>query len=54
MLLNKKQQQTPFTSSLFDWNRLSSVNFSQDDFSKTIQNLVPNKAHGHDKIRFAC
>ena len=31
-------------------NRLSSVIFSQDDIAKIIQNLQPNKAHGHDKI----
>ena len=31
-------------------NRLSSVNFSQDDIAKIIQNLDPNKAHGHDNI----
>ena len=29
-------------------NRLSSVSFSQDDIAKIIQNLDPNKAHGHD------
>ena len=31
-------------------NRLSTVNFSIDDIAKIIQNLDPNKAHGHDKI----
>ena len=31
-------------------NRLSSVSFSQDDIAKIIQNLDPNKAHGHDII----
>ena len=31
-------------------NRLSSVSFSQDDIAKIIQNLDPNKAHGHDNI----
>ena len=30
--------------------RLSSVSFSQDDIAKIIQNLDPNKAHGHDNI----
>ena len=29
---------------------LTSVNFSQDDILKIIQNLNPNKAHGPDKI----
>ena len=31
-------------------NRLSTVNFSIDDIAKIIQNLDPNKAHGHGKI----
>ena len=31
-------------------NHLSTVNFSIDDIAKIIQNLDPNKAHGHDKI----
>ena len=39
MLLNKEQQQTPFSSSLFD------------DIAKRTQNLDLNKAHGHDNIR---
>ena len=31
-------------------SRLSSVRFSQDDIAKIIQNLDPNKVHGHDNI----
>ena len=31
-------------------NRLLTVNFSTDDNEKILQNLDPNKAHGHDKI----
>ena len=31
-------------------NRLSSITFSQEDIAKTIQNLDPGKAHGHDNI----
>ena len=31
-------------------NRLLAVNFSIDDIAKMLQNLDPNKAHGHDKI----
>ena len=31
-------------------SRLSSVTFSKDDIEKLIQNLDPNKAHGHDQI----
>ena len=33
-------------------NRLLTVNFSIDNIAKTLQNLDPNKAHGHDKISF--
>ena len=31
-------------------NRLLTVNFSIGDIAKTLQNLDPNKVHGHDKI----
>ena len=31
-------------------NSLSTANFSNDDIAKILQNLDPNKAHGHDKI----
>ena len=31
-------------------NGLASVIFTQDDIAKIIQNLHPNKAHGHDNI----
>ena len=31
-------------------NRLSSVSFPQDDIAKIIQNIDPDKTHGHDKI----
>ena len=31
-------------------NRLSSVSFSLDKIKKVIQNLDPNKVHGHDNI----
>ena len=31
-------------------NRLYSVNFSQDEIAKIIQNLDSNKVHGHDNI----
>ena len=29
-------------------NHLSSVSFSQDNIAKRIQNIDPNKAHGHE------
>ena len=31
-------------------NRLSAVNFSTDDIAKILQNLDPNKVHGHEKV----
>ena len=31
-------------------NCLSSISFSQDDIAKIIQNLDPNKVHGHDNF----
>ena len=31
-------------------SRLPSIAFSKDDIAKMIQNLDPNKAHGHDQI----
>ena len=30
--------------------RLNTLNFSNNDIEKIIQNLDPNKAHGHDKV----
>ena len=40
----------PSNFTLYTDNRLSTVTFSQYDFGKIIQNLNPNKAHGHDNI----
>ena len=40
----------PSNFTLYSNNRLSTVTFSQDDIGKIIQNLKPNKAHGHDNI----
>ena len=40
----------PSSFTLYTDNRLSTVTFSQDDIGKIIQNLNPNKAHGHDNI----
>ena len=31
-------------------NHLSSVSFSQDNIAKIIQNIDPNKAHGHNNV----
>ena len=48
MLLNKKTEANSLHY-LTD-NRLSCVSFSQDGIAKIIQNLDPNKDHGHDNI----
>ena len=40
----------PSNFPLYTDNRLSTVTFSQDDIGEIIQNLNPNKAHGHDNI----
>ena len=48
--LIKNSSQLPSHLHYLTDNRLSSVSFSQDDIAKIIQNLDPNKAHGHDNI----
>ena len=40
----------PSNVTLYSDNRLSTITFSQDDIGKIIQNLNPNKAHGHDNV----
>ena len=40
----------PSNFTLYTGNRLSTVTFSQDGIGKIIQNLNPNKAHGHGNI----
>ena len=50
MLLNKKSSEHPFHLLYLTDNYLSFVIFPQDDVAKIIQNLDPNKAHGHDNI----
>ena len=50
MLLNKNSSKFPTHLHHWTGNHLSSVNFCQDDIAKIIQNLDPNKAHGHDNI----
>ena len=39
-----------FNFTLYTNNGLSTVTFSQNDIGKIIQNLNPNKVHGHDNI----
>ena len=48
--LIKNSSKLPSHLNYLTVNRLSSVSFSQDDIAKTIQNLDPNKAYGHDGI----
>ena len=50
LVLNEKQPQTHFASSIFDWQPSFFVNFSEEDIAKIIQNLDSNKAHDHDNI----
>ena len=50
MLLIKNSSKFPSHLHYLTDNRLSSASFSQDDIAKIIQNLDPNKAHGHDNI----
>ena len=50
VLLNKKSSEHPFHLLYLTDNYLSFVIFPQDDIAKIIQNLDPNKAHGHDNI----
>ena len=40
----------PSNFTLYTDNRLSTVTFSQDDISKIIQTLNPNKTLGHDNV----
>ena len=48
--LIKNSSKLPSHLHYLTYNRLSSVRFSQDNIAKIIQNLDPNKAHGHDNI----
>ena len=50
MLLNKKSSEHPLHLLYLTDNYLSFAIFPQDDIAKIIQNLDPNKAHGHDNI----
>ena len=48
-LISNSSKIPPYIQYLTD-NRLSSVSFSLDKIKKVIQNLDPNKVHGHDNI----
>ena len=50
MLFDKNSSKLPLHLHYLTDNRLSSVSFSQDDITKVIENLDPNKAHGHDNV----
>ena len=48
--LIRKNSELPTSLTFYTDNRLSTVSFSNEDVGKIIQNLNPNKAHGHDNI----
>ena len=50
MLLNKKKQQTPFATSLFDWPSFIFCKLFSRRLCLSNSKIVLNKAHGHDKI----
>ena len=50
MLLIKNSSKFPSHLHYLTDNRLPSASFSQGDIAKIIQNLDPNKVHGHDNI----
>ena len=50
MLTNKKRCELPTSLTFYTNNRLSKVSFSPEDVGKIIENLNPNKAHGHENI----
>ena len=48
--LIRNDSELPTSLTFYTDNRLSTVSFSHEDVGKIIQNLNPNKAHGHDNI----
>ena len=48
--LIKKPSKLPLHLHFLTNNRLCFVSFSQDDIGEIIQNLDPNKVHGHNSI----
>ena len=48
--LIRNDTKLPTSLTFYTNNRLSTVSFSHEDVGKIIQNLNPNKAHGHDNI----
>ena len=50
MFLKRNNSKLPSHLHYLTDNSLSSINFSQDDIAKIIQNLDPNKAHGYDNV----
>ena len=48
--LIRNDSELPTSLTFFTNNRLSTFSFSHEDVGKIIQNLNPNKAHGHDNI----
>ena len=50
MLLNQNESKLPLQLHFLTDKCLSIIKFVNNDILKIIQNLKPNKAHGHDKI----
>ena len=48
--LIRNNSELPTSLTFYTDNRLSTISFSHEDVGKFIQNLNPNKAHGHDNI----
>ena len=49
-LLIRNDRELPTSLTFYANIRLSTVGFSHENFGKIIQNLNPNKTHGHDNI----
>ena len=46
----RNDSELPTSLTFYTNNRLSKVSFSHEDVDKIIENLNPNKAHGHENI----
>ena len=46
----RNDSELPTSLTFYTNNRLSTVSFSHEDLGKIIENLNPNKAHGHNNI----
>ena len=53
MFLISNSSELPLNINNTTEQRLNTLKFSDNGIEKIIQNLDPNKAHGHDKIRIS-